>query len=85
MEQHLSHQEALLLVCDALGEDLDAPICQELEEHFVSCPNCRIYYSTLKRVIRLCQMVESEQEMPAGVKERLLQTLQRSDDSAKRG
>jgi predicted anti-sigma-YlaC factor YlaD len=71
----LTHSEALMLICDALGEDLDAPICVELEKHFLSCPNCRIYYSTLKRVIELYQKVEAEEEMPAGVKERLFQAL----------
>ncbi len=77
-QDELSHQEALLLVCDALGEDLDAPVCRELEHHFLSCPNCRIYYSTVKQMIRLYRQVESEEEMPADVKERLLQRLESS-------
>ena len=73
MVEHTKHDFTQL--CDALGEDLDAPICRELADHVEECPECRIILDTVKQVVYLYREVVSEENVPEDVNRRLFKIL----------
>lgn len=55
-EQNRSECRKLLQqMSNFIDNDLSPELCAELEEHFKSCPNCRIVLNTTKRTIELFQ------------------------------
>jgi len=62
-------------ICDFMGEDLDAPACQEVAEHLENCPNCKVYLDTVKKTVTICRENEKEKAMPEDVKNRLYKVL----------
>ncbi len=74
MDEQRKHEEFARL-CRALGEDFDAPVCKELEKHIAECPECRIVFDTVKRVVYLYRVVEKPTDIPQDVQERLFRVL----------
>jgi len=61
-------------ICEALGEDIDSPLCKEIEEHLKDCPKCCAHVDSIKKVVHLYQQVEND-EVPEAVDERLWKVL----------
>lgn len=61
-------------ICEALGEDIDSPLCKEIEEHLKDCPKCCAHVDSIKKVVHLYQRVEND-EVPEAVDERLWKVL----------
>ena len=61
-------------LCDALGEDLDSPLCRELREHLDGCPDCSLQIDTVKRTIEIYRSMPGE-HVPSDVQNRLLARL----------
>ena len=61
-------------ICEALGEDIDSPLCKEIEEHLKDCPKCCAHVDSIKKVVHLYQRVEND-EIPEAVDERLWKVL----------
>ena len=78
------HRDVYKQICDFMGEDLDAPACQEVADHLESCPNCKVYLDTVKKTVTICQEVEQEKEMPEDVKNRLFHVLKLDELSMKK-
>ncbi len=57
-------------LCDALGEDLNSPLCQELQEHLAQCPDCTLQLDSVRRTIEIYQSVPC-QRCPEDVSQRL--------------
>jgi predicted anti-sigma-YlaC factor YlaD len=58
-----------------MGEDLDAPMCQEVLDHLKACPTCKVYFDTVKKTVFLCRSVECPEELPEDINDRLLEVL----------
>ncbi len=75
----LHHKERIKEICELMGEDLDAPMCQEVLDHLKTCPTCKVYFDTVKRTIFLCREAECPEELPEDVNNRLLEALNLKD------
>jgi predicted anti-sigma-YlaC factor YlaD len=69
------HKRALQLICKALEEDLDTPVCTELVVHFKTCPTCRIYFNSVRKTVKMYRTVQSVQAVPQDVSLRLFKVL----------
>lgn len=54
---------------------LDKKLCDEIEAHLESCPNCTIVVDSLRKTIHLYQVTAQSEQMPEGVRERLYKHL----------
>jgi hypothetical protein len=70
-----SHKEIVKRICDFMGEDLDAPACQEVAAHVEKCPECKIYLDTIKKTVTLCRDLETSKKLPSDVNHRLFKVL----------
>lgn len=61
-------------LCDALGEDLNSPLCLELKEHLDSCPDCTLQLDTVRRTVEIYRTIPC-QRCPGEVSQRLLARL----------
>ena len=68
-------EEMVRLICDYMGEDLDSPACREVQEHFDSCPTCKVYFDTVKKTVTLCRQCDEEEKVPDEVRTRLFNVL----------
>lgn len=61
-------------LCDALGEDLNSPVCRELKEHLEGCPECSLQIDTVKRTVEIYRAIPG-QRVSADMEKRLLARL----------
>jgi len=75
--QHTGNCHHLLgALSDYLDGELESQLCAELETHLAGCEKCRVVVDTLRRTVSLYQVVEQDEALPVGVRERLLHSLQ---------
>lgn len=75
MIEHKSCQELLEGLSAYIDNEVSDAICQEIERHLDTCDNCRIMLDTLRKTISLYQVIDSTDQMPSGMQERLLESL----------
>ncbi|HCW77125.1 MAG TPA: hypothetical protein DHU63_11395 [Candidatus Marinimicrobia bacterium] len=63
-------------ICSEFGADLDSQLCEEVGKLMDECPDCRIYYDTMKRSVKLYRTAEADQRIPDEIAERLFKVLQ---------
>jgi len=51
--------------------ELDQATCEELERHAENCIPCKICLMTLKRTVKLCKGIESEEPVPETLSDRM--------------
>ena len=73
---HHHPEEVIKQLCNQMGEDLDAPFCQEVIDHLKECPNCQIIFDTVKKTVVLCRDLEQKKDMPPEMRQRLMKVLQ---------
>jgi len=61
-------------ICEELGEDINSPLCKEVEEHLKSCPKCCAHVNSVRKVVKLYQRLENE-DVPEAVDNRLWKVL----------
>jgi len=66
--------ETLKQICEELGEDINSPLCKEVEEHLRNCAKCCAHVDSIKKVVRLYQNVERP-DVPDAVDVRLWKVL----------
>ncbi len=66
-------------ICELFGEDLDSKFCREVAEIMEECPECRIYYDSIKRSVQWFRLAEEEEDVPQEVRERLFKVLHLED------
>ena len=69
------HEPAFRLICQTLEADLDAPICLELALHLNACPDCKIYFDSVRKTIKLYRQQFHPEQIPAETKMRLYKIL----------
>lgn len=62
-------------ICSEFGADLDSPLCEEVGKLMDECPDCRIYYDTMKRSVKLYRTAETDERVPDEISERLFKVL----------
>lgn len=72
---HEHSKERIKQICEFMGEDIDAPVCQEMLEHLNACPTCKVYYDTVKKTVFLCRDHECPEKLPTDVRYRLMKIL----------
>ncbi|MBW2592294.1 MAG: zf-HC2 domain-containing protein [Deltaproteobacteria bacterium] len=71
-EQH-NHQHCLELfkqLSEYIDDELDEPVCKEIEQHLKECILCRVCFETLKRSVDICRHTETK-SMPASLSKRI--------------
>ena len=66
--------ETLNQICEELGEDINSPLCKEVEEHLKNCPKCCAEVDSIKKVVHLYQKAGIS-EVPEAIDERLWKVL----------
>ncbi|MCF7796360.1 MAG: hypothetical protein K9N11_01960 [Lentisphaeria bacterium] len=62
-------------ICSEFGADLESPLCEEVGKLMDECPDCRIYYDTMKRSVKLYHQTECDKAVPEEISERLFKVL----------
>ena len=75
MSKHQHPQEIIKQICDQMGADLHAPACREVAEHLKKCPDCQIYFNTVKKTVTWCRDLEEKKNIPPEIHQRLLKKL----------
>lgn len=57
-----------------LDGELDPFVCEKIEQHLATCPNCRMVVDTTKKTITLYRDLPPE-EIPMRVREHLIEVL----------
>ncbi len=71
-----NHQESALNKVKAqLGEDFDSVILEDVAKHLENCPDCRVYYDSVKQIVKIYRVTETETDIPSDVSERLFKIL----------
>jgi len=66
-------------ICLDFGADIGSELCQEVGLLMKECPECKVYYDTMQRSVKLYRVVENECDLPKPVSERLFKVLQLDD------
>jgi anti-sigma factor RsiW len=63
-DPHHDHQNCIALfekLSEYIDRELDAPTCQEIEDHIKACKPCQVCLKTLKQTVNLCRNLERHQ------------------------
>lgn len=62
-------------ICQDFGADLGSEFCEEVGSFMEECPECRVFYDTIQRSVKLYRVVEDDCEVPEDVSNRLFKIL----------
>ncbi|NOZ08345.1 MAG: hypothetical protein GXO91_05655 [FCB group bacterium] len=68
-------EEIKALLCEQMGEDYNQPACEKLKQYMEECPECKVYYDSIKKVIKLYRVTDETREIPEDVSDRLFKVL----------
>ena len=78
----MNHEECRHLL-GSLSEYIDGALaetlCQEIKKHMGQCERCRIVVDSMNKTIYLYQLLDAEQSVPDGVRQRLFKRLDLGD------
>lgn len=72
-------KELLGNLSNFIDGELDAQMCQKIQQHLSGCENCRVVYDTTTRTILLYQVRVNETSLPEGARGRLFSSLKLDD------
>jgi predicted anti-sigma-YlaC factor YlaD len=75
MSDHQHNEQFLQELYDQFSKDIDEEIIIDVVEHMKNCPDCKIYVDSVKQIVKIYRVNESEQTVPDDVSERLFKTL----------
>ncbi len=79
MSHHKHNDELKKLICQQMGEDIDAPVCDEIINHLEECPECKVHFDSVKNVVKIYRITEEEKDVPEDVSQRLFKVLNLKD------
>jgi predicted anti-sigma-YlaC factor YlaD len=79
MKKHEECRKQLEQLSDYLDGTAQEKICEEIEAHLKSCPDCRIMVDTMRKSILLYREGEERLTMPVEVRDRLYRRLELDD------
>jgi hypothetical protein len=75
MKPHKHNKKIMNELCTYLGEDLDNPMCQELQRHMQDCPECQKYIESIKFTVKIFQESNVREPVPDQIKDNLIEKL----------
>ncbi|MBD3217766.1 MAG: hypothetical protein GF310_05765 [candidate division Zixibacteria bacterium] len=63
-------------IADYIDGELDAKLCDDIEDHLKGCKNCRLMVDTLKQTVILCKDGEKE-ELPESISSKLNEAIKK--------
>jgi hypothetical protein len=73
--KHLHTLEEMKQICQQFGEDIDSELCEEVKKSLENCPECRIHYDSIKKVVNIYKSLEEESDIPNNLSDRLIKSL----------
>ncbi|MCK5520614.1 MAG: hypothetical protein KAI81_05845 [Candidatus Marinimicrobia bacterium] len=61
--------------CEEMGNNIDADFCKELESELINCPECKVYYDTIKKTVQVYQICEEKNDINKKQEEKLFKIL----------
>ena len=81
MDQHCRKMTSVF--SDYLDHRLKKQLCQRLEMHMTECPDCKMYFDTLKKTVTLYRTMEQE-PLPKDAEKRLFATIKLARSKTKK-
>ena len=69
------HQKDFLRLCDYLGEDLDSDVCREVREHVDACPECKLYFDSIRQMVNLYRENEHTLQAPKDCRQKIIRLI----------
>ena len=73
--KHAHTIEEMNLICQQFGEDIDSEICEEVKKSLENCPECRIHFDSIKKVVNIYKSHEQDSDIPNNLSNRLIKSL----------
>ncbi len=61
--------------CQELGKDIDRDFCREIKTEIENCPQCKVYFDTIRRTVKLYQSCEENAAVDEVREDRLFKVL----------
>ncbi len=72
------------MICEELGQDLGAELCEEVQRHLDDCPDCRAEFDSIRQTVYIYRKIHSDPEqLPGAVEERLYKVLSLAPSAGK--
>ncbi|MBT3251292.1 MAG: hypothetical protein HN729_09250 [Candidatus Marinimicrobia bacterium] len=68
-------KEITHLICEQMGGDIDKQACEELQRYMEECPDCKVYFDSVTKVVKMYRKCDEEQDVPEDVTNRLFKVL----------
>jgi len=63
------------LICEQMGEDIDADACEQLKQYMEECPECKVLFDSVNKVVKIYRVCDKEKDVPEDVSKRLFKVL----------
>ncbi|MBC8196510.1 MAG: hypothetical protein H8E60_01345 [Candidatus Marinimicrobia bacterium] len=73
--KHVHTIEEMKLICQQFGEDIDSEICEEVKKSLENCPECRIHFDSIKKVVNIYKSHEQDSDIPNNLSNRIIKSL----------
>lgn len=73
--KHAHTIEEMKLICQQFGEDIDSEICEEVKKSLENCPECRIHFDSIKKVVNIYKSHEQDSDIPNNLSNRIIKSL----------
>lgn len=74
-KHEMNCQDILKNLNKYIDNELDPELCDAIEAHLQTCPECKIVFNTLKKTIQIYHKEGQETELPQDVRDRLFVRL----------
>jgi hypothetical protein len=73
--QHKHTLKELQLICQQFGEDIDSELCEEVKKSLEECPECKVHFDSITKVVNIYKVNENEMDIPEDVTKNLFRSL----------
>ncbi len=73
--KHIHTIEEMEKICEQFGQDIESEICEEVKRSLEKCPDCKVQYDNIKKVVQIYRITEQDIEMPEKVSKKLIKSL----------
>ncbi|MCP4725887.1 MAG: zf-HC2 domain-containing protein [bacterium] len=74
-EHEHNHEKVYKQICDYLGGDIDSPMCREVKEHLDACPECNVFFDSIKKTVTLCREDAITMKTPKDCQDKIIDLL----------
>ena len=73
--KHKHTLKELQLICQQFGEDIDSELCDEVKKSLEECPECKVHFDSIKKVVNIYKASENDEDIPEDVNNNLFRSL----------